>query len=211
MADIAAADTAKAVETAEDPKRRRILDAARRVFERDGLDGASLRGIAKEAGYTAPALYFHFDSKEGIYAAVLSESLDRLNRAVAASVDPDAPAADRLRAAALGFFRFYADNPRDLDLGFYLFRGGMTPRGLGTQRDEALNAALAAALAPVGAAARDLGADDAAARDATVDVFAQAAGLLLLSHTGRIRMFGADAGARMACYTDDLIRRLTGA
>jgi hypothetical protein len=42
-----------------------------------------------------------------------------------------------LRAAALAFFRFYADNPRDLDLGFYLFRGGMKPAGLGRERGEA--------------------------------------------------------------------------
>ena len=56
-----------------------------------------------------------------------------VNAAVAKAKDPDA----RLRAAALAFFRFYADNPRDLDLGFYLFRGGMKPAGLGRERGEA--------------------------------------------------------------------------
>jgi hypothetical protein len=30
------------------------------------------------------------------------------------------------------FFRFHAENPRDLDLGFYLFRGGMKPKRLGS-------------------------------------------------------------------------------
>ena len=38
----------------------------------------------------------------------------------------------------MAFFQFYASNPRDLDLGFYLFRGGMKPRGLGKERDETL-------------------------------------------------------------------------
>ena len=33
-------------------KRDIILQAARRVFEAEGLEGASLRAIAKEAGYT---------------------------------------------------------------------------------------------------------------------------------------------------------------
>jgi AcrR family transcriptional regulator len=60
-----------------DLKRTLILDAARAVFEAEGLDGASLRGIAAKAGYTPAALYFHFDSKEAIYAAVLAQSLDR--------------------------------------------------------------------------------------------------------------------------------------
>ena len=47
-------------------KRDLILEAARRLFETEGLEGASLRAIAAEAGYTPAALYFHFDSKEAI-------------------------------------------------------------------------------------------------------------------------------------------------
>jgi hypothetical protein len=39
----------------------------------------------------------------------------------------------------MSFFRFYVEKPRDLDLGFYLFRGGMKPAGLGHERDERLN------------------------------------------------------------------------
>jgi hypothetical protein len=39
----------------------------------------------------------------------------------------------------------------------------------------------------------------------TVDTFAHAAGLLLLAHTGRIRMFGASAFELMARYIDDRI------
>jgi len=38
-------------------------------------------------------------------------------------------------------FVFMPNNPRDLDLGFYLFRGGMKPQGLGKERDDMLNAA----------------------------------------------------------------------
>jgi hypothetical protein len=49
----------------------------------------------------------------------------------------------------MAFFRSYADNPRDLDLGFYLFPGGMKPRGLGKDRDKILNSALESALLPI--------------------------------------------------------------
>ena len=196
----------------DDPKRGLILEAARRVFEAEGLDGASLRAIAAQAGYTPAALYFHFDSKEAIYAEVLQASLARLGAAVAEAVagagaGADEPAA-RLRAAALAFFAFYADNPRDLDLGFYLFRGGMKPKGLGRERDERLNAALEAALRPIADAARDLGAGEPEADLLMVDAFAHAAGLLLLAHTGRIRMFGASAAGLMEAYLDGRIRDL---
>jgi hypothetical protein len=37
-----------------------------------------------------------------------------------------------------------------------------------------------------------------------------AAGLLLLAHTGRIRMFGASASELMARYIDDRIKGLAG-
>jgi len=189
-------------------KRELILDAARQVFEAEGLDGASLRAIAAAAGYTPAALYFHFDSKEAIYAEVLRGSLARLGERVAAAVAEAGRPADRLRAAAMAFFQFYDESPRDLDLGFYLFRGGMKPRGLGRARDEALNAALAAALRPIAEAAEELGAEPEAARLLMVDSFAHAAGLLLLAHTGRIRMFGASASRLMAAYVEARIEGL---
>ena len=106
------------------------------MFEADGLDGASMRAIAEAAGYTAAALYFHFPSKEAVYGAVLEQSLDGLILAVTGAVSSAENAPRRLRAAALSFFDFYAGNPRDLDLGFYLFRGGMRPRGLSQELDQ---------------------------------------------------------------------------
>jgi AcrR family transcriptional regulator len=195
-------------ETADERKRDLILAAARKVFEQEGLDGASLRAIAAAANYTPGALYFHFDSKEAIYAEVLRRSLADLALGIAGAIARARTPAARLRAAAMAFFRHYADNPRDLDLGFYLFRGGMKPRGLGPERDEALNAALQAALRPIAQAARALGARPAQARLLVVDVFAHAAGLLLLTHTGRIRMFGASAPALMRRFVDDAVATL---
>src|SRR5712671_3711068 len=185
-----------------DLKRELILDAARKVFEADGLDGASLRAIAAGAGYTPAALYFHFESKEAIYAEVLRCSLTNLGQAISRAVSRAKTAADRLRAASTAFFRYYADNPRDLDLGFYLFRGGMKPHGLGRERDEVLNTALELAMHPIADAAQALGARHEETRLLMADIFAHAAGLLLLAHTGRIRMFGASAPHLMERFVD---------
>ena len=194
-----------------DLKRGLILEAAREVFEAEGLDGASLRAIAARAGYTPAALYFHFASKEAIYAEVLRGSLGKLGQAVSRAIARGKTPADRLRAAAMAFFRYYADNPRDLDLGFYLFRGGMKPQGLGKARDEVLNAALAAALRPIAEAALALGAGRDEANLLMVDAFAHAAGLLLLAHTGRMRMFAASAPHLMERYIAGKIAALTAA
>ncbi len=195
-------------EAVSEHKRALILDAARQVFAEQGLDGASIRAIAKAAGYTPAALYFHFDSKEAMYADVLHASLQSLGAAVGDAVRQAATANRRLKAAAMAFFGFYAANPRDLDLGFYLFRGGMKPAGLGRERDEQLNAALAAALRPIADAAVDLGAPRGAANLLMVDCFAHASGLLLLLHTGRIRMFDASARDLMEAYVEDRIASL---
>jgi len=196
-------------EAVSEYKRALILDAAKQIFAEEGLEGASLRAIAVRAGYTPAALYFYFESKEAIYAEVLKASLAALGATVDQSVAQTRTAVQRLKAAAMGFFRFYVENPRDLDLGFYLFRGGMKPAGLGRERDEALNASLEAALRPIADAASELGASRQKANLLMVDCFAHATGLLLLLHTGRIRMFGASASERMEAYVKDRIAHLS--
>jgi AcrR family transcriptional regulator len=46
------------------PAKRQILRAAMKLFSEQGLAGTSIRDIAKESGYTNPALYKHFVSKD---------------------------------------------------------------------------------------------------------------------------------------------------
>lgn len=73
------------ISTKREQGRERILDAARTIFAEAGLEGASLRAIAARAGYTPAALYFHFDSREAIYAALLQASLLELRADVGAA------------------------------------------------------------------------------------------------------------------------------
>lgn len=185
-------------------KREAVLEAAREVFAESGLEGASLRSVASRAGYTPAALYFHFDSKEAIYAELLSASLSALGEAVSKAAQGSS-GADRMKKAAMAFFDYYASSPQDLDLGFYLFRGGMKPAGLGRERDIMLNHALEQSLRPIAEAALELGADAERANILMVEMFAHAAGLLLLLHTGRIRMFGASARELMERYVKNEI------
>lgn len=189
-----------------DTRRAHVLDAARRVFAEKGIEGASIREIAREAGYTAGALYSYFDSKEAIYAALLAESLDRLQVEVAAARAAKGQPARALVACAQAWFGFYANNPRDLDLGFYLVNG-LAPHGLTQALDRTLNERLLAALRPCEQALEDLGLppDDAARENAAL--FAHGIGLLLLKHTGRIRLFGQTAEALFTQYAERLVER----
>ena len=51
--------------------RRRIIDAAYEVFYKAGFARASVDAIAEAAGVTKRTLYYHFDSKDALIAAVL--------------------------------------------------------------------------------------------------------------------------------------------
>ena len=53
--------------------RRALLGAAGRVFVERGFAGASVEGIAAEAGYTRGAFYSNFASKEELFVALLQE------------------------------------------------------------------------------------------------------------------------------------------
>ena len=184
-----------------------MLDAARAVFERLGIEGASIREIAKQAGYTPGAIYSYFENKEAIYGALLAESLERLNAAVQAAGSDDSSPADLLEAKASAWFGFYAANRRDLDLGFYLVQG-MQPRGLTSELNYQLNDRLHDALRPCESALQGMGLSAEDALRENTSLFAHGVGLLLMQHTGRIRMFGQDATLLFDAYVIGLVERL---
>jgi AcrR family transcriptional regulator len=194
-----------------DAKRKHILSAATSVFIEFGLEAVSMREIAKRAGYTAGAIYSYFANKEEIYGALLAESLERLNafvkEAARTNLSKEENAFAELRHSALAFYQFYRDNPRDLDLGFYLFQG-LKPRGLGNEWDQALNTRLRDAMRPQEIALIHLGCPAKEVDTELTAMFAHIVGVLLLNHTGRIRMFGKDADELMTHYLDHLTFRL---
>jgi AcrR family transcriptional regulator len=201
-------------------RRAMVLEAAKEVFEEEGLDGASIRAIAKKAGYTPGAIYSYFPSKEAIYAALLSDSLVRLRNEVLAAVGANksqakgkstsAIAATMVMAKSLAWFNFYSANPKDLDLGFYLFKG-MQPRGLSGDLNTALNAQLLSALEPAEQALRAMGLTEIQALRANTNVFAHGVGLLLLQHTGRIRIFEQDAVSLFTTHLRDTCEKILAA
>lgn len=54
----------------------RILDAATEVFSAYGFHGARIGDIAESAGMSKPNLLYYFPSKEALYTAALSQTLE---------------------------------------------------------------------------------------------------------------------------------------
>jgi len=58
-----------------DARKCQILEGVRKVFARKGLEGATTRELAKEAGVSEALLYKHFPSKEALFAAVVMRNV----------------------------------------------------------------------------------------------------------------------------------------
>jgi AcrR family transcriptional regulator len=59
-----------------DERREQIIDAARKVFEQTGFDGARTRDLAAAAGVNEALLYRHFGSKEELFEAAVAKPLE---------------------------------------------------------------------------------------------------------------------------------------
>jgi TetR/AcrR family transcriptional repressor of nem operon len=55
--------------------RRRILDAAARLFRESGYDGVGVDAIMNEVGLTAGGFYSHFSSKEALFSEAMASAL----------------------------------------------------------------------------------------------------------------------------------------
>ena len=90
--------------------RRKILDAAREVFFRDGFMAANLDEVAQKAGVAKGTLYRYFDSKAELYVAVLAHNGEIFKQRMRETVSGDSPAADRIRHASKFYFDHWIRN-----------------------------------------------------------------------------------------------------
>jgi TetR/AcrR family transcriptional regulator len=108
--------------------RTKILEVAEGEFASEGYAGAHLQKIAEQVGVRKTALYYYFDSKAALYAAVIGTILDEFDRCVAVALETAAPP-DRQFEELAGrindllaehpnyariLFRVFVDRPPDL-------------------------------------------------------------------------------------------------
>jgi len=65
-----------------DATRARLLAAARDEFAEHGIAGGRVDRIAQRAGVNKQRIYGHFDSKEGLFLAVIKEAFDERSEAL---------------------------------------------------------------------------------------------------------------------------------
>ena len=99
--------------------RQRIVDAARRLVETDGVEAVSMRKVAAEVGLAPTAIYWHLGSRDDLLHAVLDEMVADLPPIRARGRTPRDRISSVARAARLEFH----DQVATLKLATELGRG----------------------------------------------------------------------------------------
>ncbi len=93
-----------------------ILEAASAVFAEKGIDGVSMRHIAREIGVSATALYRHYDSKNALLAAACKEGFAQFGAQIEETTRAAATPLDALRDIGGVYVDFALDHPMHYDV-----------------------------------------------------------------------------------------------
>ncbi len=107
--------------------RQRIEDVAYEIFAAKGYHAAAVREIVEAAGVTAPTLYYHFGSKEGLYRHLVERLLGEMHGNVRRAGERDAPVRDQLREVARAHLSALRDTPARIRFLHRVFVGMLQP------------------------------------------------------------------------------------
>jgi len=102
--------TGRAKRLPREVRERQILDAAVRVFSRNGYHAASMDEISEVAGISKPMIYAYLGSKEDLFSACIKREANEFLAAIAAAVKPDLPADVQLWYGLRSFFGFVGEH-----------------------------------------------------------------------------------------------------
>ena len=113
--------------------REKILEAAREMFNQDGVEATTMRAIADRIGYTATAIYYHFRDKDALLLELCYRDFSALGRAIALAghiADP----IERLRAVGMAYVEFGLENESQYRFMFMTPTRTVTPDEVGLAR-----------------------------------------------------------------------------
>jgi len=91
-------------------KRDQILKCACDLYLSDGIEGFSMRKLAKCVGCTAPALYRHYESKEEVIQEVVAEAYRLFTQYLYRALEGRTPT-ERFALAGRSYFDFAMEQP----------------------------------------------------------------------------------------------------
>jgi AcrR family transcriptional regulator len=103
--------------------RDRILGAAERLHQREGLEAVSMRRLAAEVGLTPMAMYRHFKDKDALLDALVDAGLARWESYLAGAAGAKTPL-ERIRGALTAYVGFALGEPQAFQLTYLAARPG---------------------------------------------------------------------------------------
>jgi len=76
--------------------KRNLIEVARQLFAKKGVDSTTMNEIAEASGYGRRTLYTYFKNKKDVYKAVIGSELQKLYAALEDVIKRDLPADDKL-------------------------------------------------------------------------------------------------------------------
>jgi len=93
------------------PRRDEILDQATRLFAERGYEGTSMGDLAEACSMRKASLFYHFDNKEALYAAVLDRLLVAVQGAIATAAGAEGSFVQRLDAMSFAMVTVLGAQP----------------------------------------------------------------------------------------------------
>ena len=100
-------------------RRAQIISAARRIAELEGWSSVTVRRLSDEISYSQPVLYGHFESREGILAAVAIEGFQEIGLALEKARKRAKPG-KMVESVASAYLEFAASSPALYEVMFSL-------------------------------------------------------------------------------------------
>ncbi|MGH7496040.1 MAG: TetR/AcrR family transcriptional regulator [bacterium] len=98
-------------EREKEHRRQAILNAARKVFFKHGMQAAAMDEVAEEAELSKGALYLYFKSKEDLYVSLLEEGLAILRRMFEEVAAKPLAADEALRQIGFAYYQYFKKYP----------------------------------------------------------------------------------------------------
>ena len=88
-----------------------ILDAAKDIFQKKGMDGARMQEIADEAGINKAMLHYYYRSKQLLFEAVFSNAFSLLAPELNKVLNDDSSIEDKVKNFTSNYISFISKHP----------------------------------------------------------------------------------------------------
>ena len=197
-------------EREREERKRQILDAARSLLFSEGMQATSVNKIAKSAELGVGTIYFYFEGKEEIFAALQEEGIELLYNKMEKSLSRVDCHEERLKTIARVYLDFSRENKDYFDIINYFLSspGVLFNENLKAQIDQRGNRVLSLLVRGIeaGIASRDFREVDP--RKFAVMFWAALHGLILFKKLKTTMLRGEDYHALAGYSVDYLVDSL---